>query len=303
MRHVMYLFLSLCCLCSLAAAWVKEYKSGIIWPEPQVVQPGDSMTAPADAIILFNGTDLSAWNGGEHWKIANGNATAFKGGITTKEKFGDCQIHVEFATPSEVKGNGQGRGNSGVYIMGRYEVQILDSYENTTYFDGQCASLYKQQPPMVNACRKPGEWQTYDIIFTAPRFDDKGQLLKPAYITVLQNGIVVHNHYELQGTTSYLEAPKYKKHPEKEPLSLQFHGNPVQFRNIWIRENIQPLQGTPPEQKEAAPKLQDQPTPEKKPENKPQKDKEQPGKAEPQPATKVSETFPEQKTEQPPITQ
>jgi hypothetical protein len=134
--------------------------------------------------------------------------------------------------------------------MGRYEVQILDSYDNKTYFDGQCGAIYKQQPPMVNVCRKPGEWQSYDIIFTAPRFNDDGSVKSPAYVTVLHNGVVIHNHYELQGGTSYVEAPKYKKHGEKDHLNIQFHGNPVKFRNIWIRENITPLVGTPPEPKE-----------------------------------------------------
>ena len=233
-----------------AAWWVDEYKSGIIWPEPPVVDPGQPGSPPADAIVLFGGDNLDAFNGGDKWEIKDGVATANGGGLSTKEKFGDCQIHVEFATPEEVKGKGQGRGNSGIYIMGRYEVQILDSYENQTYFDGQCGAVYKQQPPMVNVCRKPGEWQSYDILFTAPRFNDDGSVKSPAYITVLHNGVVIHNHYELTGGTSYIEAPKYKKHGEKDHLNIQFHGNPVKFRNIWIRENVQPLVGKPPEPKE-----------------------------------------------------
>ena len=236
------------------ALWVDEYKSGIVWPEPKVVDPGDASRAPADAVVLFDGKSLEAWKGGEKWKIEDGVATAAGGGIQTKESFGDCQLHLEFATPKEVKGKGQGRGNSGVYLMGQYEVQILDSHENETYFDGQCGAIYKQQPPMVNASRGPGQWQSFDILFTAPRFADDGSVKTPGYVTVLHNGIVIHNHFELQGTTSYTEPPKYHEHADRAPLSLQFHGNPVQFRNIWLRENVQPLVGKPPAPKEPEPK-------------------------------------------------
>ena len=235
-------------LAGTAAAWqVVEYKSGIIWPEPPVIDAGGPGKAPSDAVVLFGGDNLNAWRGGDRWLIADGVATAAGGTITTKDKFGDCQLHVEFATPEEVKGSGQGRGNSGIYLMSRYEVQILDSYENQTYFDGQCGAIYKEKPPMVNACRKPGEWQTYDIIFTAPRFDGDGNLLKPGYVTVLHNGVLIHNHFELLGSTSYVEPPRYASHSEKEPLQIQFHGNPVRFRNIWIRENIKPLIGLNPD--------------------------------------------------------
>jgi hypothetical protein len=231
---------------SATAWWIEEYKSGIVWPEPKVIDPGSATKAPSDATVLFDGTNLDAWSGGDKWKIEEGIATAAGGGISTKQKFGDCQLHLEFATPEKVSGSGQGRGNSGVYLMNRYEVQILDSFDNKTYFDGQCASIYKQQPPMVNACRRPGEWQTYDILFTAPRFDDEGKVKTPGYVTVLHNGVVVHNHFELQGSTSYTEPPKYTKHGEQDTLSLQFHGNPVKFRNIWIREAVQPLEGQKP---------------------------------------------------------
>ncbi|QDU92755.1 3-keto-disaccharide hydrolase [Lignipirellula cremea] len=232
----------------VGAAWVDEYKSGIVWPEPPIVAPGETVGAPpADALVLFGGTDLSQWNGGDDWKIENGYAQVQKSSISTKESFGDCQLHLEFATPEVVKGSGQGRGNSGVYLMGKYEVQILDSYDNTTYFDGQCASIYKQTPPIVNVCRKPGEWQTYDIIFTAPRFGDDGELTSPAAVTVLQNGVLVQNHFVLHGGTSYTEAPRYQKHAEKLPLSLQNHGNPTRFRNIWIRENVHAPVGEPPQ--------------------------------------------------------
>ena len=230
----------------VAAIDDREYKSGIVWPEPEVIDPGPPGGPPSDAIVLFDGKDLSQWKGGENWEIADGVATGRKNDITTKQSFGDCQLHVEFATPAEVKGSGQGRGNSGIYLMGRYEVQILDSYQNTTYFDGQCGALYKQQPPTVNACRKPGEWQTYDIIFEAPRFDDAGKVVKPAVVTVLHNGVLIQNHFELQGTTSYFKAPEYEPHPPKQPIDIQFHGNPVRFRNIWIRENVQPLVGKKP---------------------------------------------------------
>lgn len=229
---------------SLASAFfAREWKSGILWPEPPIVNPGPVGGVPADALVLFDGKDLSSWNGGDQWLIADGVATAHKTGLTSKQGFGDCQLHLEFATPAEVKGSSQGRGNSGVYFMGRYELQILDSFNNLTYFDGQCGAVYKQRPPMVNVCRQPGEWQSYDILFTAPRFHADGRLKSPAYITALQNGVVIHNHLELLGSTAYTEAPRYTAHQPKEPLSIQFHGNPVRFRNIWIRENVHEISG------------------------------------------------------------
>jgi hypothetical protein len=215
-----------------------EFKSGIKWPEPKVIEPGVAGSAPSDAIVLFDGKDMDKWNGGNDWEIKDGFAIPKKHGITTKDKFGDCQFHLEFATPEKVEGDGQGRGNSGIYFMEKYEVQILDSYNNKTYFDGQCASIYKQTPPMVNVCRKPGEWQTYDILFEAPRFNEDGSVKRPCYITVLQNGVVVQNHFELLGGTFFDRSPIYIKHPEKLPIHLQFHGNPVRFRNIWIREMV-----------------------------------------------------------------
>ena len=232
------------------AAFVDEYKSGIVWPKPAIIDVGPgpvtSAPVPSDAIVLFDGKDLSGWQGGDQWIIADGVATTAKGGITSKQAFGDCQVHLEFATPEKVEGKGQGRGNSGLYLMGQYEVQILDSFDNETYFDGQCGSIYKQQPPMVNASRKPGEWQTYDIVFTAPRFEESGSVAKPGYVTVLHNGVVVQNHFELQGATSYTEPAKYSKHADKLPLHIQFHGNPTRFRNIWVREAIAPLVGKKP---------------------------------------------------------
>lgn len=230
---------------SVVAMQVKEYKSGIVWPEPQVVDPGPPGGPSSDALVLFDGKDLSRWEGGEAWEIQDGYAIARKRGITSKDRFGDCQLHLEFATPEKIEGKGQGRGNSGVYLMGRYEVQILDSYNNPTYYDGQCGSIYKQTPPMVNACRKPGEWQTYDIIFEAPRFGADGQVNRPAYLTVLHNGVLVQNHFELQGGTFYDRPAAYEKHEDRLPLHLQFHGNPVRFRNIWVRE-IKPIEGKKP---------------------------------------------------------
>jgi hypothetical protein len=224
----------------------REWKSGIVWPEPPVIEPAQGTAPPSDAVVLFDGRDMSAWQGGEHWEVRDGYAVSRETSISTKQPFGDCQLHIEFATPAEVHGSGQGRGNSGVYMMGLYELQILDSYDNKTYFDGQCGAIYKQQPPIVNACRKPGEWQSYDILFEAPRFNDDGSVAQPAYVTALQNGALVQNHLAIQGETAYDKPPQYAKHPAKLPISLQYHGNPVRFRNIWLRENIRPVVGKAP---------------------------------------------------------
>ena len=201
-----------------------EWKSGIKWQQPPIVDPGDAQQAPSDAIVLFDGKNCDAFENGDKCKIEDGAFTIGPGGIRTKESFGDMQLHLEFATPEEVKGSGQGRGNSGVYIMGKYEVQILDSYENETYFDGQAAAIYKQSPPLVNASRGPGQWQTYDIIFDAPHFNEDGSLARPARVTVLHNGVLVQHAYELQGGTSYNKPPSYSKHPEKLPFNIQYHG-------------------------------------------------------------------------------
>lgn len=224
-------------LCLSCAAGAAEYKPGIAWAEPKVVDPGPVGGPPADAIVLFDGKDMSAWQDGGDWIVKDGFVTANKHSIRTKQAFGDVQLHIEFASPAKVEGSGQGRGNSGVLFMeGRYEVQILDSYDNSTYYDGQAAAIYKQHPPLVNACRKPGEWQSYDIIFMAPKFDKQGGLVEPAYLTVLHNGVLVQNHFQLEGDTPYHRAPKYTAHAAKLPLELQYHRNPVRFRNIWIRE-------------------------------------------------------------------
>lgn len=221
----------------------QEYKSGKVWPEPKIVDPGPPGGPPADAVVLFGGTDMSAFEGGESWPVTDGYATADKNGIDSKASFGDCQLHLEWAAPAKVEGEGQGRGNSGVYLMSRYEVQILDSYNNVTYFDGQCGSIYKQNPPLVNACRQPGEWQTYDIIFRRPRFADDGSVKEPGTITVLHNGVVIQNHFQLEGTTAWAKAPAYEKHPDRLPIHIQHHGNPVRFRNIWIRDLEPPAKG------------------------------------------------------------
>jgi hypothetical protein len=214
-------------------------------PVPPVVNPGPAgppVPAPADAVVLFDGKDLSQWEDGKGgpagWKVENGYAevVAKTGSIRTKRGFGDCQLHIEWAAPVEVKGEGQERGNSGVFLMDTYEVQVLDSYDNRTYADGQAAAVYGQYPPLVNACREPGEWQSYDIIFHRPHFDTAGEVLEPARMTVLHNGVLVHDNVELTGPTAHKARPPYKAHADKLPLSLQDHGNPVRYRNIWLRE-------------------------------------------------------------------
>lgn len=220
-----------------------EYLSGIVWPEPPIIE-APAAKPPSDAVVLFDGRDLSQFENAAAWIVKDGYAEVRDTNISTKQAFGDCQLHLEFATPEIVEGTGQQCGNSGVYLMGRYEVQILNSFQNKTYFDGQCGAIYKQQPPMVNASRPPGQWQTYDIIFTAPRFKQDGSLQSPAFITVLHNGVLIHNHLELAGGTFWEQPPHYESHPGKLPLVIQNHGNPVRFRNIWIRENIQPLSGS-----------------------------------------------------------
>jgi hypothetical protein len=223
---------SVCGVASQAA----EYLTGIEWKEPKVIDPGKPGGPPSDAVVLFDGTNLSQWKGAEKWTVQDGCVIAGPGEIESKPVFGDCQVHVEWASATEIKGSGQGRSNSGVFLMGRYELQVLDSYNNPTYFDGQCGAIYKQHPPLVNASRKPGEWQTYDIIWKCPRFDDAKKLVSPAFITVLHNGVLVQNHFQLEGDTPFDRAPHYVAHPDKGPIRLQYHGNPVKFRNIWVRE-------------------------------------------------------------------
>lgn len=213
-------------------------------PKPPIITSGkrfsEEASAPSDAVVLFDGTDFSKWQGekGEvKWKIESGAMeTTRTGRIRTRDEFGDFQLHIEFATPSKVERSGQGRGNNGVNIFGRYEIQVLDSYENETYADGQCAAIYGQTPPLVNASRPPGSWQTYDIIFESALWDASGKLVKKAYVTVLHNGAVVHHRKELYGNTPYRALGNYDKpHPPKGFIELYEHGDPVRFRNIWIR--------------------------------------------------------------------
>ena len=217
-------------------------------PHPPVVTPGDASVQdragqpPSDATVLFDGKDLSEWQalggGPAKWKVENGYCEVVRqtGNIQTKRAFGDCQLHVEWATPSPGRGEDQDRGNSGVFLMSLYEVQVLDSYQSETYADGQAAAVYGQYPPLVNACRPPGQWQTYDIIFHGPRFEKDGKLLRPAFITVLHNGLLVQDHVAIMGPTAHMKRLPYQAQPEKLPLMLQDHNHPVRFRNIWIRE-------------------------------------------------------------------
>lgn len=218
----------------------------IMDPEVLIIQPGvTNSDAPSDAIVLFNGTDVdSEWSDARgnpsKWIVKDGSLVCVKGSgvIQTKRKFGSTQLHIEWKAPSEVIGDGQGRGNSGVFMQELYEVQVLDSYNNRTYRHGQAGSLYKQLAPLVNASRKPGEWQVYDIIYTAPTFGkDSTVYLTPPRITVLHNGVLIQNNVSLRGPTQYIGIPEYtiKVHGPKS-LVLQDHGNPVAFRNIWIRE-------------------------------------------------------------------
>ena len=207
-------------------------------PRPKVVKVGPSKTLgakpPKGAVVLFNGKDTKQWSHNK-WKVENGymEVTRGSGSLQTKEKFRSMKLHIEFATPEKVVGSSQGRGNSGVFLGGPYEVQVLDSWNNMSYADGQCAALYGQFPPKVNACRPPGEWQTYDIEFTAPKWDKAGKLIRKAKVTVLHNGIKVHDGQELNGPTTHRNVSPYRKHGPGS-IQLQDHGNPTRFRNIWV---------------------------------------------------------------------
>lgn len=214
-------------------------------PQARIVTPGTLCTpekhgsAPSDAIVLFDGKDLANWRGRDgaaKWKLENGymEVVPSTGDIQTVQEFGDCQLHLEWSEPAVIKGESQGRGNSGVFLMGSYEIQVLDCYQNPTYADGSTGGIYGQCPPLVNACRKPGEWQTYDIIWLAPRFEN-GKLIRPAYVTVLQNGVLLHHHKMLIGPTCHRTVEPYKPHPSVGPLKLQDHGDLVRFRCIWYR--------------------------------------------------------------------
>ncbi len=214
-------------------------------PAPPVVKPGPAgapVAPSADAIVLFDGKDLSKWkagNGGPaKWKVQDGymEVAAGTGAIETAQGFGDVQLHVEWMTPNPPEGSDQDRGNSGVFLMGRYELQVLDSYGNITYPDGQAAAIFGQYPPLVNASRAPGEWQAYDIVFHRPRFAADGTLQRPATFTVFHNGVLVQDHVTLTGPTAYQRRPPYAAHPDRLPLSLQDHEHPVRYRNIWLRD-------------------------------------------------------------------
>ncbi len=218
-------------------------------PEPPIITPGTASTQeipgnpPSDAIVLFNGKDLSNWEsvkdgGPAKWTVGDGYFATVPGTgyIQTKASYGDCQLHVEWAAPNPPHGTDQDRGNSGVFLHGLYEVQVLDSYDNVTYADGEAAALYGQYPPLVNAARKPGEWQIYDIVFHGPRFDANGNVVRKAIFTVFFNGVLVQDHVELTGPTAHHQRPPYKVTPEKLPLALQDHNHPVKYRNLWIRE-------------------------------------------------------------------
>ncbi|MBK8701500.1 MAG: DUF1080 domain-containing protein [Saprospiraceae bacterium] len=214
-----------------------------VWhPVPRLVSTSLPGGVPSDAYVLFDGTNLEQWErdtvgGPAKWEVKDGILIVGMGtkDIRTRQKFGSCQLHLEFRTPTGVDRKGQDRGNSGVYFQERYEVQILDNFQNTTYSNGQCASIYKQHIPLVNACKAPGEWQSYDIIFTAPVFNADGIKISSGYFTVLQNGVLVQNHVEIKGTTEYRGWPKNLAHG-KASIKLQDHGNPTSFRNIWVRE-------------------------------------------------------------------
>jgi hypothetical protein len=211
-------------------------------PQPPVVTPGNfsqMSSPPSDATILFDGTDLSHWTDRDGnpppWTVQDGAMVSAKSDIQSKEEFGDMQLHVEFREPTPPTGDGQGRGNSGVFLMGRYEIQVLDCYDNKTYADGATGGIYGQHPPLVNACLPPGEWQTYDIVFNVPHFGPDGQLLTPGYVTVFHNGVVVQNHQAIRGATNWKSLGKYTAHGPTGPIALQYHHNPVAFRNIWVR--------------------------------------------------------------------
>jgi Domain of Unknown Function (DUF1080) len=223
----------------------KNPESTEIWdPQPKIitagVKPGD---APSDALVLFDGKNLDQWittdGTAPIWTIKDGAFTVAPNGrdIKTKKEFGDFQLHAEWRSPAQVDTTkkGQQRGNSGIFLQGRYEVQVLDNFANKTYANGQASSIYKQHIPLVNACRKPGEWQYYDVFFTAPRFNAEGRVVSPAYVTVIHNGVLSLNHVAIWGPTEYIGLPVYKAY-DKGPIILQDHGNPVSFRNIWIRD-------------------------------------------------------------------
>lgn len=216
-----------------------------VWePVPPKVDPGPFSPSPppSDAIVLFDGSDFDKWQNAEgnepEWELNDDHMTVVKGTgtIETKQEFGSVQLHIEWRAPEKIEGEGQGRGNSGIFLQKRYEVQVLDAYNNETYVNGMAGSIYKQHIPLANAARPAGEWQSYDIIFIAPEFAEDGSLESPARVTLFWNGVLVQNNVELEGPTEYIGHPSYEEHPPKVPLMLQDHSNPVSFRNIWVRE-------------------------------------------------------------------
>jgi hypothetical protein len=220
---------------------MKAEQTDVFSPVPAVVTPGKACgDAPSDATVLFDGTNLDQWvsdNGGTpQWTVADGAMTVkpHSGGIHTKQSFGSCQLHIEWRTPSPAKGKGQDRGNSGIFLQSQYELQVLDSYNSATYVNGQAGAIYKDTPPLVNVCRPPGQWQTYDIFYTAPVFNPDGSVKSPAYETVIQNGVLVQNHVAIKGKTLNTGIHYYEKHGPL-PLALQDHGHLVSYRNIWVR--------------------------------------------------------------------
>jgi Domain of Unknown Function (DUF1080) len=238
----------------MAQAQTGDPKLTEVWtPVPKIVTPGATNSdAPSDAIILFDGKNLDEWvsvkdpKSPAQWKVGDGVMTVNKsvGNIQTKRTFMDYQLHIEWRIPADITGSDQARGNSGVFLASTgpgddgYEMQVLDCYNNKTYVNGQTASIYKQSIPLANACKKPGEWQSYDIVWTAPRFNDDGTLKSPARVTAFHNGVLVQNNYELKGVTKYIGTPEYKKHGAC-PIKLQAHGDPsapISYRNIWVRE-------------------------------------------------------------------
>jgi hypothetical protein len=238
-------------LCAATVPVIKWKTGDRSRPQPPLVTPGEPSaqeragTAPSDAVRLFDGKDLSAWQQANGkpiaWKLKDGyfEVAPGSGDVVTKQPFGDCQLHVEWATPNPAHGTDQEPGNSGVYLQSQYEIQVLESNRNKTYPDGQAGAIYCQYPPLVNPARPPGEWQTYDIIFHAPRFADT-KLQEPATVTLLFNGVLAQDHVALTGPTDYMKRPPYKMTPAKMPLLLQDHGQPVRYRNIWIRELKEP---------------------------------------------------------------
>ena len=236
--------------CIAAAVIAAVISPTISWPPGDRSRPlppkitADPGSPPSDAVVLFDGQSLAAWqqsNGKPAaWRVRDGyfEVAPGSGDLVTVQPFGDCQLHLEWATPSPPQGTDQEPGNSGVYMMSNYEIQVLDSFRNQTYADGQAAAVYGQYPPLVNASRPSGEWQSYDIVFHGPRFGAAAELLRLATLTLLHNGVLVQDHVRLTGPTDYMNRPAYRPHPEKMPLLLQDHGQPVRYRNIWIRELV-----------------------------------------------------------------